>query len=173
LKIAKSLKNVLLAAMLFSAGVANAALYQFQLTGDYTADWKLDANPTVTGGSLNNVSFTLSDVVGNFPGASRDVVDLMFYNEAAGGGLLIEDWYAGKFLLTTGGPQMYSGKENKPLFELGTFVLTDNRGVGNFSLTITDLDALPPVDVPEPASVALLLGGLGLLAAARKRRSAK
>jgi len=31
----------------------------------------------------------------------------------------------------------------------------------------------PPVDVPEPASTALLLGGLGVLLASRKRRQAR
>jgi hypothetical protein len=36
---------------------------------------------------------------------------------------------------------------------------------------VTDLDAAPaPSDVPEPATGALLLGGLGLLYASRMRR---
>lgn len=158
--------------MLFSAGVANAALYQFQLTGDYTANWKLDANPIVES-FKRDTAFTVVDVAGNFPGASTGVVDLTFFNALAGGGLVIEDWYAASTLLVSDGLQMYTGKEGKPLFSLGTYALTEFGGDGRYSLTITDLDALPPVDVPEPASIALLLGGLGLLAAARKRRSAK
>jgi len=171
LKFVKSLKNAMLAAMLFTAGVANAGLYQFQLTGDYTASWKLDANPIVESFE-RDVGFQVIDVAGDFAGASGGLADLTFFHVDAGGGLLIEDFYAFATLLVSDGPQLYTGKEGSPLFSLGTFALTEFGGDGRYSLTITDLDALPPVDVPEPASVALLLGGLGLLAAARKRRSA-
>jgi hypothetical protein len=77
--------------------------------------------------------------------------------------------------LSTEGFQLYTGSEDNPTFRLGTFALTEYLGAGRYSLTVTDLDALPepPVDVPEPASAALLLGGLGVLLASRKRRQAR
>jgi hypothetical protein len=102
-------------------------------------------------------------------------VDMAFYNEAFGGGLEILDFYGNNLLLSTEGFQLYTGSEDNPTFRLGTFALTEYLGAGRYSLTVTDLDALPepPVDVPEPASAALLLGGLGVLLASRKRRQAR
>jgi len=172
-KLIKSLRNVALAAMLFSAGVANAALYQFQLTGDYTASWQLDStvSPDAFG---DDEGFILIDVEGNFPGSLFDFADLSFYSEAIGGGMEILDYYGDNLLLSTDGFQLYTGSEESPTFRLGTFALTEYLGAGRYTLTVTDLDAPPPpVDVPEPASAALLLGGLGVLLASRKRRQAK
>jgi hypothetical protein len=172
-KLIKSLRNVALAAMLFSAGVANAALYQFQLTGDYTASWQLDStvSPDAFG---DDEGFVLIDVEGNFPGSLFDFADLTFYSEAIGGGMEILDYYGDNLLLSTDGFQLYTGSEESPTFRLGTFALTEYLGAGRYTLTVTDLDAPPPpVDVPEPASAALLLGGLGVLLASRKRRQAK
>ena len=174
MKLIKSLRNVALAAMLFSAGVANAALYQFQLTGDYTASWQL--NSTVSPDAVGEgEGFLLEDVFGNFPGSFLDYADLTFYSEAIGGGMEILDYYGDNLLLSTDGFQLYTGSEFSPTFRLGTFALTEYLGSGRYSLTVTDLDAVPepPVDVPEPASAALLLGGLGVLLASRKRRQAK
>ncbi|MBD8655680.1 PEP-CTERM sorting domain-containing protein [Oxalobacteraceae sp. CFBP 13730] len=173
MKLIKSLRNVALAAMLFSAGVANAALYQFQLTGDYTASWQLDStvSPDAFG---DDEGFILIDVEGNFPGSLFDFADLSFYSEAIGGGMEILDYYGDNLLLSTDGFQLYTGSEESPTFRLGTFALTEYLGAGRYTLTVTDLDAPPPpVDVPEPASAALLLGGLGVLLASRKRRQAK
>jgi len=173
-KLIKNLRNVALAAMLFSAGVANAALYQFQLTGDYAASWQL--NSTMSSDlAVEDEGFILWDVAGNFPGSTEGVVDLTFYNEAVGGGMEILDFYGNNLLLSTDGFQLYTGSEDSPTFRLGTFALAEYLGTGRYSLTVTDLDALPepPVDVPEPASAALLLGGLGALLASRKRRQAR
>lgn len=173
MKLIKNLRNVALAAMLFSAGVANAALYQFQLTGDYTASWQLDStvSPDAFG---DDEGFVLIDVEGNFPGSLFDFADLTFYSEAIGGGMEILDYYGDNLLLSTDGFQLYTGSEESPTFRLGTFALTEYLGAGRYTLTVTDLDAPPPpVDVPEPASAALLLGGLGVLLASRKRRQAK
>lgn len=173
MKLIKSLRNVALAAMLFSAGVANAALYQFQLTGDYTASWQL--NSTVSPDAVGEgTGFLLEDIYGNFPGSLLDYADLTFYSDAIGGGMEILDYYGDNLLLSTDGFQLYTGSEFSPTFRLGTFALTEYLGTGRYSLTVTDLDALPPpADVPEPASAALLLGGLGILLASRKRRQAK
>lgn len=168
MKIIKFLKSMALAATLLSAGVANAGLLQFQITGDYTATWTLDSNPTPDLAGEGE-GFVLWDV--DFPDAVLGVADLWFFTTDLGGGIQIEDFYGGDYLLVTDGPQLYTGSEFAPEFLLGTFNLTEYLGSGSYVLTITDLEA--PGEVPEPATGALLIGGLGLLVAARKRRQAK
>jgi len=167
LKIIKCLRNLVLSAMLLSAGVAHAGLLQFQITGDYTATWTLDSNPTPDLAGEEE-GFVVWDV--DYPDALLGVADIWFYNAAIGGGLQIEDYYGGYYFLVTDGPQLYTGSEFDPTFLTGTFNLTEYLGTGSYVLTITELDA--PGQVPEPATGALLIGGLGLLAAARKRRQA-
>lgn len=173
MKLFKTLRNIGLIALLLSASVANAALYQFTLTGNYNASWTLEStlvpDDFATGGG-----FTLFDVEGNFPGAVLDLVDLTFYNADLGGGLAITDINGDTDLAVTDGPQLYTGGEDLPTFLLGTFALTDLNDGSLFTLTVTDGTVVPPTtDVPEPASGALLIGGLGLLYASRKRRQAK
>jgi len=179
LNLMKSLKAAAAIAVLFSAGAANAALYQFNLTGDYTASWQLNStvSPDIVG---DGEGFVLWDVEGNFPGSLLDVADLTFYNAAIGGGFEIYDFYNDNYLVVTDGTQLYSGSEETPTFLTGTFGLTEYQGTGTYTLTITDLDAGPgpgpdpdPTDVPEPATAAMLLGGLGLMYASRKRRNGK
>lgn len=167
---AKTLTKVTLAAMLFSAGIANAALYEFKLTGDYAATWKLDSED-VPDSTQNGGGLTFQEVAGTFP--NFDALDITFFNAGISGGFQLYDFFTDSYVLTTNGPQLYSGKESRHEFALGTFSLTQYEGPGNYVLTITDLDALPPVDVPEPATAALLAAGLGLLAAARRRRGMK
>ena len=177
MKLMKSLKSAAAIALLFSAGVANAALYQFNLTGDYTASWQLNST-VVADAAGEGEGFILWDVEGNFPGSLFDVADLTFYNADIGGGMEILDYYGDTLLLVTDGAQLYTGSEETPTFRLGTFALTEYEGTGTYTLNVINLDADPgpgpgPVDVPEPASAAMLLGGLGMLYASRKRRQGK
>ena len=163
----KSLRSAALVAMLFSAGVANAAIYQFNLTGDYTANWQLDS--TVVPEDFLDKGFFMVTAEGEFPGAVSELAWVTFYNARYKGGLEIYDYIGNKLLLVTDGPQLYTGSESAPTFRLGTFGMTEARNSGNFTLMVTDLSA-GPSPVPEPATGAMLLGGLGLMYAFRKRR---
>jgi len=177
LNLKKSLKAAAAVAVLFSASMANAALYQFNLTGDYTASWQLNSE-VAPDFAIEGMGFGFFDVEGNFPGSLLGVADVTFYNGALGGGLEILDFYGDEYLLVTDSVQLYAGTDEAPTYLTGAFALTQYSGPGTYTLTVTNLDAGPgpgpvpdPTDVPEPATAALLLGGLGLMLASRKRRS--
>lgn len=167
----KSLRNAALAVMLLSAGAANAALLNFTLTGGYTASWQLDSAPTPDA-SGEGEGFLIFDVEGTFPDSVIGFTDITFWSADIGGGLQIDDYYGDTTLVSTDGPQLYTGTEDSPFFTLGTFFLTEYLGTQTYVLTIALADAGPgvPSDVPEPASAALLLAGVGVMAALRKRK---
>jgi hypothetical protein len=152
---------------LATAAPAYADPLKFVITGDYSATFFLDSNPTPDDGA-DGLGFTLWDVEG-FPDALLGVADLTFFNADIGGGLEIDDFYAGTVLLVTDGGQLYSGSESAPSFLLGTFALTEYQGTGTYSLTISSVSP----GVPEPAAWGMLIGGFGLAGAAVRRRSYK
>jgi len=171
MKLMKLVRHAALVAMLFSGSVANAALLQFTVTGDYTASWQMDANPA-PGDFEDGLYFTVWDVEG-FNDAFFGVTDISFFNTDVGGGMEIYDFYGFNVLLSTVGPQLYTGSEDNPFFTLGTFALTQYQGTDTYTLTISEAGGpvIPPVDVPEPATGALLLGGAAIMAGMRKRRN--
>lgn len=164
----KSLKGAAIVAMLLASGMANASLLKFTLTGDYEAQWQLDSKVTPDAYAVGG--FTLFDVQVQFPKGVAGMADLTFYNAPNDGGLKISDDDSGVDFLVTDGPQLYTGTEAAPAFMLGTFTLKNYSGPGRYTLTVADAGGAAPL--PEPASAALLFGGLGLMFGLRKRRRA-
>jgi hypothetical protein len=164
------MKHIALLAAAAAIGLATCAPasadpFQFVITGDYSASFVLDSNPTPDA-AFSGSYFTLWDVPG-FPDAVLGVADVSFFNAVNGGGLGIEDFYGFNLLFLSDGPQLYSGTEANPIFKTGTFALTEYQGSGNYSLTISALG------VPEPASWGLMIAGFGLAGAALRRRTYK
>lgn len=164
MKLKQILSSAAVAATLLCAGAANAALYQFTVSGDYSASWQLDTDrvPDII---FSGVGITYADVAGAYPGAVRPLADISFFNESLGGGLTIEDYYGGTYLVVADGPQIYSGDEDTPAFATGTYALTQYQGTGTYSLTVSA--------VPEPATYGMLLAGMGLVGAALRRRQGR
>jgi len=149
-----------------TAVVAHADTFQFTLTGDYSASWKLDSSAIPDDyGIGDGLAYYDHD---GFPDTVLGVADIFFWNSSIGGGLRIDDYYGEVTLLNADGPQLYIGSEDSPTFKLGTFTLTEFQGSGNYSLTVTNLSA-----VPEPATIAMLLGGLGIVGFTARRRQPK
>ena len=146
---------------------AQADPYHFVITGDYSADFFLDSSPTPDNYANGN-GFVLWDRPG-FPDTMFGVADLYFFNAASGGGMEIDDFYAGLTLLVTDGSQLYSGLEGAPTFLTGTFAMAQYQGPGHYSLTISATTS----GVPEPATWAMMVGGFGLMGATLRRRGYK
>jgi len=162
MKLKKIMRSAAIAATLLCTGVANAALYQFTVSGDYSASWQMDSAPTPDL-ALPALGITFGDVRGVYANAVSDLADVSFFVGSFGGGMSIEDYYGGAFLLVADGPQIYEGSAEAPLFHTGTYALTEYQGTAAYTLTIAA--------VPEPATYGMLLAGMALVAVAARRRS--
>lgn len=152
------------ATLAVAALAAQADTYRFELSGSYSATWELDAQP-VPDEYFGGVGFVMDNVSGSFSGVSG-LVDVGFFQSSMGGGLSIYDIDGDNYMMVSDGPQLYSGTETAPVFKLGSFTMTPYQGSNDsYTLTITDVTA-----VPEPASIALLMAGLGVVGIAGGRR---
>lgn len=161
----QSTRTLIAAAVVLAASAAHAASVRFTITGDYSATWLMESS-VVPSDFQAGSGFVVWSVLGTFSATS--VADISFFNTAHGGGLNIYDFQAAHNLLATDGPQLYSGSESTPAFRLGSFSLSEFQGSGSYTLNVAEVSS-----VPEPASIALTLAGLGVLAATRRRRPAR
>ena len=140
---------------------ADAVTYHFNISGDYSASWSLDSHPNPD--LWDDDSFTLWDVVGDFPASAFNEVDLTFYTANFLGGLTIFDfWGGGTTLIEATGGQLFSGLTSEPVFQTGSYALTDLSGQGDYVLVISG--------VPEPAAWGLMIAGFGLIGTVLRRR---
>lgn len=145
-----------------------------------TLTWQMLASPTVTTYSTGNW-FEVDGVNATEQGNSNPVsIDITFFKLTTSpsnpdSGFQI----TGGALADAYGPQLYTGPESAPTFNLSTgtgFQFTDFSN-SNFpngapsSLSITCVECVPPV--PEPESYAMLLAGLGLLGFMARRMKQK
>lgn len=139
---------------------AHATNFVFTLTGSATATFVLPSSPTPDF-FLTGTGFYVDGVDGTVNG-SPDLLDLYFANDMDGGGFAINSAF-----ISTIGEQLYTNTEDTPTFRVGDFELTDfGGGAGRYALTI----ALAPNAVPEPATWAMMIGGLGLVGGAMRYR---
>lgn len=165
----KLFSSIMAAALAFVAlsSPAQATLYNFNISGDYSSNFQIDSIQTPVAG-VPNSSTIFAIAAGTFTGAQSPLVYVYFFNAASGGGLGILDPSTSNILMLSDGPQLYSGTEADPDFLAGTFALTEFEGSGKYTVVISDA-ALAAV--PESATWTMMLAGFGMIGVAIRRRA--
>lgn len=157
-----------MALLVIAPAPAHASRMLYELTGSDEINFLIDTDvltllPQPDGVIFQDVQVEINSV--------SQINDIGFVYEYNGGGFLI---FATSFDLL--GPVLYTGPTDAPILLSGQFNLTDiNDPNRQFSLQVTDLDAVQPV--PEPATwLTLILGFFligGILRYRRRAVSAK
>jgi hypothetical protein len=167
------------AAMVLGANSAEAA-YKFDLTGGgMNASFTLEGSPAVDVDNAFEFNFDLYNTDITYNGEPTNVL-LHFWRDAPDVGftgafdIIASD---NSFYQFMEGEQLFTGTTVNPTFRTGDFTIYswgDNRAT-TYQLSIVDLDAVVAVPgaVPEPATWATMMLGVGVIGgAARRRRKA-
>lgn len=155
----KSVLAVAASVVALVCGVATAHAQELKFSyveqGGFDFSFIQDANPTPIDYDLGGFAqVAISDWTGNIGPESS-----IYWISSAGGGLFATfDVSANVF-----GAQAYSGSEAAPVFAPGVFAGVDHVDGLSGVLTITEMSG-----VPEPATWAMLLIGLGAIGAAMR-----
>ena len=153
---------VIVAGLVFSQA-ANASLWQFELSGDFSKNWVIDT-ASVKGNPDNYIYIQVDD-----SGATMAGTEIRIFSQ---GGLEIHNF--SRYYLTplvymdTPWPLYASYLNHIDFFWEGTMALsgyTHGTTPGKYSLTISYIP-----EFPEPGTYAMLLAGLGLMGAVVRRR---
>jgi MYXO-CTERM domain-containing protein len=157
-----------LASVALASPVA-AVMLDFTVTSlkgtDFTASWQLPQDPVPDSVFLSN-QFAFADVSFLING-NPETHQIAFFR-AGGidkGGLMIGTTTAAVVLVD--GMQLYTGELASPTFLIGTFELDGYTLEGILPYRVTISEA---TEVSEPAGLAVMLAGLGLLGVVRRRR---
>jgi hypothetical protein len=146
---------------------ADATVLIYSLTGDQTANWELDTNQ-IPADASEGQGLIYDDIKGSFPAPLSNIAEVCFFNAGIGGGLQVNTLGTFDGVISTAGPQLYSGSEKNPTFLKGSFNFIGYDVVNevedpsrHYTLSVTS--------VPEPASWVMMVAGFGLGGCAIRR----
>jgi hypothetical protein len=168
----KSIYTLAAGAVTLTLGTpAQAVLLNYSLTGDYTANWQFDSNQIPLDAS-EGFGIIYDAVKGSYAAPLSDIAEVCFFNDALGGGLQLNTIGTFDGVVSTAGPQLYSGSELKPTFLTGTFKFLGYDVVNEVADPSRSYTLKVSAAVPEPASWAMLIAGFGLIGGAMRRQKA-